>query len=102
MIIYVTNSGEKEYVGGTLTELTGKDITAANFAVALGLSDTIPPTSAGVTPSVNVQGPTVADRLLKLLVDNTVSPGTYFIWGKVVDTPESRWILLDGEPIIVV
>jgi hypothetical protein len=96
--IYVSK-GMKRYVGGTITETTGKDITGATFQVALG-SDNVTPPTAWVTPSVNTQGGTTADRVLKLLVDSSTTVGTYFVWAKVADNPEIEPLLLDG-PVVV-
>lgn len=97
--IYVSD-GMKQYVGGTITETTGKDITGATFQIALG-ADNVTPPAAWVTPSRDVQGVTVADRKVLLLVDSSTSPGTYYVWAKVADNPEIEPILLDGAPIVV-
>jgi hypothetical protein len=96
--IYVSE-GMKRYVGGTVTEATGKDISSATFQVALGADNIVPPTS-WVAPSVSAQGATVADRKVLLLVDSSTTVGTYFVWAKVADTPEIEPLLLDG-PIVV-
>ncbi|TFD74747.1 hypothetical protein [Cryobacterium fucosi] len=96
--IYVS-TGAARYVGGTVTETTGKDITLATFLVGLGSIST-PPT-VWVAPSVNVQGATVAVRILKLLVTNTTPAGTYYCWAKITDTPEVEPLILQG-PIVVI
>lgn len=96
--IYVSK-GMKRYVGGTVTETTGKDISSATFQMALG-SDNVTPPSSWVSPSVNTQGGTTADRVLKFLVDSSTAVGTYFVWCKVADSPEIEPLLLDG-PVVV-
>lgn len=96
--IYVSQ-GMKRYVGGTVTETTGKDISGATFVVALG-ADNVTPPGSWVSPSVNIQGATVAARVLKLLIDTSTAPGQYFIWARITDNPEIEPVLLDG-PIAV-
>lgn len=97
--IYVT-LGKKRYVGGTITELTGKDISAATFTIALGTDSSIPPV-AFVTPDVSTIGTTNASRVLKKLIDATTAPGTYYVWANVLDFPEIEPLVLQG-PITVV
>lgn len=87
--------GKKRYVGGTITEDAGADISGDTFTIALGTSKTTPPT-AWVTPSVNTVGATTASRVLKLLIDNTTAVGTYYVWANIVDTPEIEPVLLQG------
>jgi hypothetical protein len=94
MTIYVSE-GMKRYVGGTITETTGKDISGATFQIALSPDNQIPPT-VWVTPTVNMQGATTASRVVKLLVDTGTTPGTYFVWARVTDNPEIEPLLLDG------
>jgi hypothetical protein len=110
--IYVS-SGFKRLVGGTITEITGKDISADTFTIALGSSGTTPPSSGWVTPTTNTIGaglplpnqygvaiPAVAQRIVLLLVDNATSLGTYHVWGKIPDSPEIEPVWLAG-PITV-
>ena len=98
--IYVT-LGKKRYVGGTITELYGKDISSAVLTIALGTDATIPPANANfVTPDVNTTGATNASRVIKKLVDSTTAPGTYFVWANISDSPEIEPIVLQG-PITV-
>jgi hypothetical protein len=96
MTIYVSQ-GMKQYVGGTITELTGEDITGATFQVSLGTSLTIPPT-VWSTPDVSAAGtgttlndgtpiPGTAQRILKILIA-TQPVGTYYVWAKITDNPE--------------
>lgn len=97
MTIYVSQ-GMKQYVGGTITELTGKDITGATFQIALGTSLTVPPTSWS-TPDVSDPGtgpktlkdgtviPATAQRILKILIA-AQAVGTYYVWAKISDNPE--------------
>lgn len=85
--IYTTLGGAKEYVGAVITERTGKSITGATFEVGLSLSRSVPP-AEWVAPSVSVQGDTAADRIVKLLIDNTTPPGEYTLWVRVTDFPE--------------
>lgn len=93
--------GKKRYVGGTVTEKDGNDISGDTFTVALGTSNTIPPSSGWVVPGVNQAGKGGSStRLLLFLVDNNVDPGVYWIWANIVDNPEIEPLVLDG-PITV-
>lgn len=85
-IIYATQ-GAREYVGGTITETTGKDISGATFTVGLTTSYGTPPTE-WVAPDVSTVGATTASRVLKMLITDTTAPGDYYLWAKVVDNPE--------------
>ena len=96
--IYVS-LGKKRYVGGTITELNGKDISAATFTIALGTDGTIPPATF-TTPDVNTVGATTASRVLKKLIDASTPPGTYFVWANILDSPEIEPVVLQG-PVVV-
>jgi hypothetical protein len=94
----LASAGAEKYVGGTVTELTGKDISAATFQIALG-SIAAPPTTWSV-PDVSVAGTTAAQRVVKLLVTNTTPPGTYWVWVRVTDNPEIEPLTVQG-PITI-
>jgi len=87
--------GAQEYAGGTITETTGKDITAATITMCLGTYDA---PGTFVAPTVD-SSPTVASRLVKLLVTNTTTVGAYWVWVKVGDGPETVVLRL-GEQIV--
>ena len=97
--IYVT-LGKKRYVGGTVTEASGKDISTATFTIALGVDGTIPP-AVFVAPDVNTIGATNASRVLKKLIDSSTTPGTYYVWANIADSPEIEPVVLQG-PVVVV
>lgn len=99
----IATAGAVKYVGGTITETTGKDISADTFVMSLG-SDKNPGTT-WVAPDQSVAGATNNIRTLKLLVSASlptgiVVPGTYWVWAKITDTPEVEPIRLQG-PITV-
>jgi hypothetical protein len=89
MIVEVlATAGESEYVGGTVTETTGKNITTATYQMALGSIDR---PGAWENPSVSAVGPEGNHtRVLKLLIGANVSTpnGEYYVWAKITDTPE--------------
>jgi hypothetical protein len=99
MTTIFVSQGKTRYVGGTITELTGKDISTATYTMALGTSAIIPPTTGWVAPDVSIAGATVASRVLKLLVTNTTPVGTWWVWVNVVDNPEIEPFAVQG-PII--
>jgi hypothetical protein len=94
----LATAGEKQYVGGTVTELTGKDISAATFEIALG-TIAAPPAVWSV-PDVTIAGATTAQRVVKLLVTNTTPPGTYWVWVRIIDNPEVKPLIVQG-PITI-
>ena len=107
------SQGFKRLVGGTITEVTGKDISADAFQLALGASATQPPATGWALPTISTAGagepmpnrygvdiPATAQRVLLLLVDGTVTPGTYHVWAKVPDATEVEAVWLAG-PITV-
>ena len=95
--------GNKRYVGGTITEVTGKDISGATYLIAtvIGQIDrNIPPPAAAFTTlgsDVITAGTTNASRVLKRLIDTVGNypVGTYGCWGRIADNPEVEPILLD-------
>ena len=99
--IYVT-LGNKRYVGGYVNADT--DISGGTFTIALGTDPTIPPAAAAfTTPGVNMTGAALTQRKVLKLIDNTITPGTYFVWVKIVDVPgpEIEPLLVQG-PVTVI
>lgn len=97
--IDVTN-GRVRYEGGTVTELTGKDITGVTFQLALGTSLKTAPTTGWASPGVSLPGPGVilkdgtaipgtAQRILKMLIGPPTPPGTWYLWWSYTDNPEN-------------
>ncbi len=70
-----TRLGKKRYVGGTVTEVNGKDISGATYTIGLSPDLNTLPTSF-VTPDVNTAGATPAQRVLKLLISSPQAAGT--------------------------
>lgn len=98
--IYVTDADAAKYVGGTIRETEGKDITDATFQVGLSSSHGTPP-STWVTPSVNTVGASSSQRIIKLLIDDSTPPGNYTCWAKVVDTPEREPLVLQDSITVI-
>jgi len=93
--IYVS-LGNKRYVGGTITAADGKDITGATFQIALAAPSTVPPAAAAfAAPDVSAQGATPADRTVLKLVDSGIPVGTYYVWGRIIDSSEIEPLLFD-------
>lgn len=99
--IYVS-LGNERYVGGTVTETTGKDISGATILIAtvLGMvNPDVPPAAASFTTlgsDVIAQGTTTASRTVKRLIDTLTNypAGTYGCWVRIADNPEIEPILL--------
>lgn len=99
------SQGKKRYVGGTVTDGLGHDISADTYTVALCTSNSIPPTTGWVAPDVNTvgSGGTSTRQLLMLVQSSTVygtgtvTPGLeVWCWGNIVDTPEVEPFVLSG------
>lgn len=95
--VFVTN-GNQEYVGGTLIETTGKDISGDTFKIGLSANSLTPPTSWS-TPSVNTAGltqlviggvtiPVTAQRRILLLIAPGATLGAFVAWGQCADGSE--------------
>jgi len=89
-VIYVSD-GAQEYVSVTITELTGKDISADPVWISLG-TPTAPATWNTATLLV-ASGATVT---FGLLVDSNTPVGTYTAWAKIGDGPETVVRRSDG------
>jgi hypothetical protein len=99
----LASAGAVKYVGGTITEVTGKDISGATYVMSLGSATYPGPT--WYAADVSQQGPTTATRIVKLKITSTlpsgiVIPGTYWVWCKITDAPEVEPLRLQG-PIVV-
>lgn len=99
----LVSAGAVKYVGGTVTETAGLDISGASFEMSLG-SATDPGTT-WVEPDVSAAGTSNAQRVLKLLVSSTLPagitwPGTYWCWARITASPEIEPVRLQG-PIVV-
>jgi hypothetical protein len=93
------SKGKKRYVGGTITETTGKDISADVVTVGLVGSSTIPPDTFG-TPDVDLPGAAVSQRIAKKLIDASTPLGTYWCWGNIEDNPEIEPFVLSGPHVV--
>ena len=104
MVVEVlVSAGAVKYVGGTVTEASGIDISGATFEMNLGSA-----TNPGVTwfpPDVSAAGSNNATRVLKLKVSATTPtgisvPGNYYCWARITASPEIEPVRLQG-PIVV-
>lgn len=92
-----TSLGAKEYVGLTITETTGKDISTDAVQLTLGTWSAPgtwrnPDDDNGLTP-----------RVVKILVGDAYNPnaGEYYLWMKLPDTAEVVVRRYDPETILV-
>lgn len=87
-------AGDQVYVGGTITETTGKDISGDTIVLALlPLGSKPDETTTGTAPDVD-ENPAPAQRVVKKLITDDVEPGTYQLWARITDTPEREWLRL--------
>lgn len=99
----LASAGAVKFVGGTVTETSGADISGSTFEMSLG-SQTYPGTT-WVAPDVSAAGDSNAERVLKLKVSSAlpagiVVPGTYWCWARITDASEVEPVRLQG-PITV-
>jgi hypothetical protein len=102
-VTVLASAGALKYVGGTVTEVTGKDISGATFALSLG-SATFPG-ATWYAPDVSEPGGANHIRVVKLKVSSTLPaglgiPGTYWCWVRITDAPEIEPLRIQG-PIVV-
>ena len=74
----------------TVTELDGKNISADPMFLGLSASKTSPPQSgAWYTPDV-ITHPTTSSAVVQLLIDSRFpTAGTFYLWWKATDSPET-------------
>lgn len=96
MTVIWVSKGEAEYVGGTITEKSGKNISADQIVVGVGTYWTPPAKADAVAADVDQPGATTADRLIKKLIDALVPVGAgRQLWAWITDSPEIEPIRLD-------
>ena len=99
MTTILVTAGAEKYVGGTVIEKTGRDITAATFDVCLGSATY--PSGTWLPATVNAAGANSSERVVKLMVkagtpaDVTV-PGQYWVWVRVHDVDEVEPLRIQG------
>lgn len=81
-------AGGVEYVGVTITEDTGKDI--SGDTITLGVSDYYTAPTAWVAPDSDRPQTDLSQRVVALLIGGAVQPDSavYYLWSKVGDSPE--------------
>jgi hypothetical protein len=99
----LVSAGAVKYVGGTVTDVLGNDISTAGFELSLGSASN--PGSTWYTPDVSAAGASNSSRVLKLKVSATLPagitvPGTYWCWARITALPEIEPVRLQG-PITV-
>lgn len=69
----------------TITETSGRDIRSATVSLSLGNEDE---PNSWASPDVDTS-PGNNARTVQMLVDSNVSAGTYWLWSKLVLSPET-------------
>lgn len=95
----LASAGAVKYVGGTIRETTGKDISGGTFEVSLGSATD--PGATWYVPDVSTAGANLAERVVKLKVSASlpaglVWPGTYWAWVRITDAPEIEPLRVQG------
>lgn len=76
-----------------ITENNGKDISGDTVQIALVPFGRDPVDADAKTPTVTLKDPEVLNVVtVSLLIDSSVTPGTYKTWARIVDAPESPWL----------
>lgn len=92
-------AGAVEYVGGTVKEKFGKNISAATIVMALGASPSDAPDD-WVAPTTTTAGGSPAERIVRLEVSSSTPPGSYWCWVKITDAPEILPRVFEGQIIV--
>lgn len=101
MIIEIhASAGGQQYVGGTITEKTGKDISAVTITMSLG-SESRPGTTWSA-PDQSSSGPLNVRNVLMMVGASEATPaGTYAVWVKMQDGPSEQLIMRFPQKVIV-
>lgn len=76
-----------------ITENTGKDISTDTVQIALVPFNRDPLDADAKVPTVTLKDPGILNVVtVSILIDNTITPGTYKTWARIVDAPESPWL----------
>lgn len=89
------SAGADEYVTATVRDTTGNDLSSSTFTLGFGVGDD-PPDDWSTPDDSTIVG---ADATVSLMT-GTTDAGTYYLWVKVVDGPETI-VLKGAEPITI-
>jgi hypothetical protein len=97
--VYVSQ-GKKRLVGGKIIDNLGNDISGYAYTCAVGQSDVIPPTTGWTTADYNQPGVNNQQRVVKKLIDSSITPGRWFVWANIPSTPEIEPVVLAKVVVI--
>ena len=100
MIIEIlASAGAQQYVGGTITEKTGKDISAITITMTLGSERH--PGSTWEAPDEDESGPVESRYVLKMVgASENTAAGTYHMWVKLGEGPEATVMRFPQKVIV--
>ena len=99
----IVSAGARKYVGGTVSDQTGADISGLTYQVSFGSATQ--PGRTWFTPDISVSpGGAPTKRTLKYLLTSTTPAnlpyGTYYVWIKITATPELEPIRVPTEYVV--
>lgn len=80
-------AGGIEYVTAQVVEANGQDLSSCAWQIGLSTSYADPP-AVWLTPS-KTAFPAAGQAAISTLVDNSTTPGTYWLWVRDTDNPET-------------
>lgn len=76
--------GYSDLIGGTLTDTRGNDISTDTIMMGLSAQSGVFPTT-WYAPDVSAPGATSSSRVVRLLINNRFTVGTWWLWVWVQD-----------------
>ena len=98
-VINVTD-GMREYIGGTVTERFGANISDTVFQVGLGGYDQEHLPDIWTSPDLD-SSPTSSKRKIDKLIDGSAPLGVHYLWIRVQDNPEIIPLRVDIAIVVI-
>jgi hypothetical protein len=95
-VIYQSQDGVEYSYKVSAVELNGLPINSSTFQLSLGSPDA----PADWDNNVDLVLDSNTQATFKILIDDTFAPGTYWVWVRVIDGPETIVRKLDYKVII--
>lgn len=93
------SAGEIKYASVSLTDSNGADLSTTT--ITMGLSSTATTAPVSWQAPDDSQFPALGSAIVKMLVLNTQSVGTYYVWIKMVDSPETLVFAVTNDTVVV-
>lgn len=93
-------AGETKYAGANLTDANNADLSTTTITMGLSQSSTTAPTTWSAPDYSDTS--VIGKATVKLLVHSTQAPGTYYLWIKMIDNPETLVFPVPDQTVVVI